>query len=127
MKWLRKNSLILVGAAAMLALGWLIVPSGRPTSQIGTSRPDVPTSITAQQVNREAHPSNLATRPGAAGSVPMAVRRATSDTCEGYNVELVEVAAIETRQGRHENAARLLGMRQNCAAGASEHHRSSLR
>jgi hypothetical protein len=128
MTFLRRNWWIVAGAAACFLIAWLAMGALRP-APVSSGRPHAQerTSLSAEQVNREAHPVELAPRPGAPGSVPMALRRATSDSCEGYNIELVEAAAIETRQGRHENAARLLGMRQDCQANTSPHHRSMLR
>ena len=112
----------------LLALGAIFMGQLGLTTA-GLLSPGAPdyAGITVQQVNREAHPSQLAQRPGAPGSVPMALRRATSETCDGYNVELVEAAAIETRRNRHDNAARLLGMRQDCTAATPEYFRSSVR
>lgn len=128
MTFLRNNWLFIGGAAAFLVIAWVVMVVLRPaTGSIRQSQASERTQLSAEQVNREAHAVDLAARPGAPGSVPMALRRATSDSCEGYNVELVEAAAIETRQGRHENAARLLGMRQDCRANTSPHYRSSLR
>jgi hypothetical protein len=49
-------------------------------------------------------------------SVRMEERRAHADTCQGYNLELEEAAAIQRRINRIDEAERLLGMRQNCSA-----------
>jgi hypothetical protein len=55
----------------------------------------------------------------ASGSVPMSERRRASDTCEGYNLELREAAAIQRRIGHEAEAARLLSMQQPCSAATS--------
>ncbi len=52
-------------------------------------------------------------------------RRALAGTCEGYNLELVSAAAMQTRLNRPEEAARLLAMRQACGAGTAPAVRSA--
>ncbi len=49
-------------------------------------------------------------------SVRMEERRASADTCQGYNLELEEAAAIQRRINRNDEAERLLGIRQDCNA-----------
>jgi aspartokinase-like uncharacterized kinase len=53
------------------------------------------------------------------------LRVARAGTCAGYNDELVAAAAIQTRLGKTEEAARLLGMRQPCNAATASNIRSA--
>ncbi len=55
----------------------------------------------------------------------MKVRNDQAGTCEGYNVELVAAATIQTRVGRHEEASRLLAMRQPCNPATPVLYRSA--
>jgi hypothetical protein len=55
----------------------------------------------------------------------MKVRNEQAGTCEGFNVELAAAAAIQTRIGRHEEAARILAMRQPCNPATPALYRSA--
>jgi glutamate-1-semialdehyde aminotransferase len=55
----------------------------------------------------------------------MKIRNDQAGTCSGYNVELDAAAAIQTRLSRHEEAARLLAMRQSCNPATPANYRSA--
>jgi hypothetical protein len=55
----------------------------------------------------------------------MKVRNDQAGTCAGFNVELIAAAEIQTRIGRHEEATRLLAMRQACNPATPALYRSA--
>jgi glutamate-1-semialdehyde aminotransferase len=57
--------------------------------------------------------------------VAISTRQAQAGTCEGYNLELAAAAAIQTRLAKHEEASRLLAMRQNCGPATAAVIRSA--
>jgi hypothetical protein len=60
-----------------------------------------------------------------AEAAAMKARNEQAGTCDGYNVELVAAAEIQTRIGRHEEATRLLAMRQPCNPATPANYRSA--
>lgn len=103
-----------IGLAGLLVVAFVVI------AVINRLAPPVPGTRASFEALSAA---NVSARP--AYAVPMEERRASADSCQGYNLELEEGAGIQRRLGHHAEAERLLGMRQNCSTGTAAVMRSA--